>query len=316
MLNYYYSGSGINNAAFDTEEMLIESVKACEFRLLSCYKSYVQYAEWWLSYSSALNKDITILFDSGAFTAWNKGSEVTLDQLCTIYYDLMMKNFTAHKNIWLINLDKIPGSPGRTADAAEMAECERISDYNYKVLVKEFGNRVLPVYHQGENKKRLDEVVSMSKYICVSPRNDLPENQRVTWSKEVHALLPADTQTHGLAATGIKMMTQVPWYSVDSASWLFAASNGSVSICLNGKLKLVAVSEKSTNRHTEEQHYSTMPRLTQLAIDKRFEKYGLTFEDLSKSYGKRMLVIIHETNYWLKHHHQFNLLKQETMFDL
>lgn len=316
MLNYYYSGSGINAAAFDTEEMLIQSVEACEFRLLSCYKSYVQYAEWWLAYSRGCNKNITLLFDSGAFTAWNKGSEVTLNELRDIYYKLMLANYGDHKNIWLINLDKIPGSPGRTADASEMSECEKISDYNYNVLVKDFGERVLPVYHQGENKKRLSEIISMSNYICISPRNDLPENQRVTWSKEVHSLLPKTTLTHGLAATGIKMMTQVPWHSVDSASWLFAASNGSVSICLNGKLKLLAVSEKNNNRYTEEQHYSTMPAITRSEIDKRFARYGFTFDELSKSYGKRMLLIIYETNHWLKTYHKFNLLKQESLFDL
>ncbi|CAB4169039.1 hypothetical protein UFOVP1516_11 [uncultured Caudovirales phage] len=311
MLNYYYSGvASCKDDVF--EKMVVES----PFRLLSCHKNYVKYAEKWLSFSSNYYKDITILFDSGAFTAWNQNTEVHIDELIKLYYNLMEKYWDSSREIYLINLDKIPGSPGRTADQKEMDECEKISDKNYELLVKYFGNRVMPVFHQNESNKRLDEVMAMSDYICISPRNDLPEKYRVKWSKEVHTYIPSNIKTHGLAATGIKMMTEVPWTSVDSAAWLFTASTGSVNLCINGKLIMIGVSSKSPTRHTINQHYLTVSNEVRIEIDKRFNKYGYVAEDLAEKYELRMFLIMVETNYWLEHHHQFEIVDEGSLFGL
>ena len=311
MLNYYYSG-----VASCQDEMFERMVVNSPFRLLSCHKNYVKYAEKWLSYSTKHYKGTTILLDSGAFTAWNQNTEVFIENLIRIYYDLMEKYWNRSVEFYLINLDKIPGSPGRTADKKEMDECEKISDQNFELLVKYFGNRVLPVFHQNESNHRLNEVLGMSDYICVSPRNDLPEKYRVKWSKEVHTLIPRTTKTHGLAATGIKMMTEVPWTSVDSASWLFTSSTGSVTLCINGKLMLIGVSSKSPTRHDDYQHYQTVPVEAKAAIDARFSLYGYTADQVAEQYELRMFLTMAETNYWLEHHHKFEVINDGSLFGL
>lgn len=315
MLNYYYSGAGITLGSPDKLE-IERLVKNCNFRLLSCHGSYVSFAERWLEIAKELKYPITVLFDSGAFTAWNKGDEVKLEDLLKVYYSMMEKYFTSNVNIFLINLDKIPGSPGRTADKKEIDECIKISDGNYNILVKYFGERVLPVFHQNESEKRLQEIVKMAPYICISPRNDVPEKSRVLWSKEVHSKIPRSTKTHGLATTGIQMMTEVPWFSVDSATWIFITSTGSVILCINGKLKILGISERSSAKHNQDYHYNNVLPEVRRIIDKAIEENGLTFEKLNTSLNSRMLMSIMEINKWLKNHHQFINMNHTGLFDL
>jgi len=312
MLNYYYSG-----VAPLKEETVDRMTLNAKFRLLSCHDSYAKYADKWLSISSQYHKKITILLDSGAFTAWNQNKEVTLDPLIKVYYKIMEKYWSDCIEIYLINLDKIPGAPGRTADQKEMDECEKISDHNFEILVKHFGDRVLPVFHQNESMTRLTTVCQMSNYICVSPRNDLGEKYRLKWSKEVHNNIPSHIRTHGLAATGFNMMTQVPWTSVDSAWWLFTAGTGSIVICANGNIpRIVGISSKSPTRHTKDQHYLTLSDHERVVIDQRLAYHGYTADEVAESYELRMLLIILEVNYWLEHYHKFDFIDEGSLFGL
>ena len=100
-----------------------------------------------------------ILLDSGAFTAWNKGDEVSVDEVLGKYSRFIEGAGSLFDEIWMINLDKIPGERGRDPTLAELKEAVEVSDRNFEILVKEFGNHVLPVFHQGEATSRLYEVV-------------------------------------------------------------------------------------------------------------------------------------------------------------
>lgn len=288
------------------------------YRLLSCFTSYVGFAKSWANFvrEENPNKEITLLLDSGAFTAWNKGVVMTLEDLLPVYYEFMMEFWGICKEIYLINLDKIPGSPGRTADNTEIEECLKVSDENYNILVKEFGNRVLPVFHQGESSRRLLELEQISNYLCISPRNDLPEKYRVSWSREVHGLLKKDTMTHGLATTGSLMMETVSWKSVDSATWMFIASTGSVTLNVKGKLKNIGISEKSSDRHTLGKHFRNLPSVTKKEISKIIESRGYSIEELETNDGARCAITMEEINDWVENNHEFKESHNQGLFDL
>lgn len=312
--NYYFSGVWM-----PTDEEFASYFGSIPCRLLSCHGSYYKFAKQWtealLEHSGP--KKNTILLDSGAFTAWNQGHEVTLDQLAPLYWEYMEKFWSSVTEVYLINLDKIPGSPGRTPDAAEIEYCIQVSDQNYQELRRLFGDRVLPVFHQGESEDRLKQVCDMGEYICVSPRNDLAEVQRVKWSREVHSKIPRTVKTHGLAATGIDMMTTVPWYSVDSASWIFTASTGGIMLCLNGQLLSFGVSEKNPGRFTQGQHLCNLPSYTlEAAVLPRLAQLGYTIEQLAEEPGARMMCCMREVQYWVDNHHRFNILEPESLFAL
>uniref|UniRef100_A0AAU7VGF8 Queuosine tRNA-ribosyltransferase n=1 Tax=Dinoroseobacter phage vB_DshS_R26L TaxID=3161158 RepID=A0AAU7VGF8_9CAUD len=178
-----------------------------------------------------------ILLDSGAFTAWNKGETTTVDDVRRKYSKFIEAAGDMFDEIWGINLDVIPGEKGRDPTPDELKRAVEVSDINFEILVKEFGDIILPVYHQGEDVDRLRECVEQvdgkSNYICVSPRNDLAESHRVVWSRDAHSELKKrwpHIMTHGLATTGNKMVRTVPWYSGDSAAWVQHGGYGMIDI--------------------------------------------------------------------------------------
>jgi hypothetical protein len=179
----------------------------------------------------------SIMLDSGAFTAWNKGEKTTVEDVKRKYSKFIELADGLFDEIWAINLDVIPGERGRDPTPQELEEAVRVSDLNYEILTKEFGNIILPVFHQGESPQRLVECAAQvdgrHNYICVSPRNDCAESIRINWARDVHSML-ADkyphVRTHGLATTGNRMVRNVPWYSGDSAAWVQHGGFGMVTI--------------------------------------------------------------------------------------
>jgi hypothetical protein len=219
--------------------------------------------------------------------------------LMKVYERFVTKYGDAYKDIWFINLDKIPASPGRNPTKDEITEAIKISDNNFAILQKTFGDKVLPVFHQGEDYARLQEICKMAQYICVSPRNDLPEKARVEWSKEVHHETKNNT-THGLAATGNRMMTEVPWTSVDSAYWTYTAAKGSTFVYLDGKFRVIRVSDQHPERKNMNQHFDSMAPIVQQAIVARIEKYGFTVEQVQTNFVYRKALSILEVIEFLK----------------
>ncbi len=307
-MNYYFSGSEAVRG--ENRDRIIE---ACPHRLLSCHGAYVKIAREWVRDTG---QQTEIMLDSGAFTAWSKGEEVLLGDLIEVYAEFIENHEHHVKAIWLINLDKIPGSPGRTAGAEELDEAIKISDDNFEVLQKQFGARVLPVFHQNEPLARLREVESMSDYICVSPRNDLPEGNRVEWSAEVHGLLGANTRTHGLATTGAAMMSRVPWFSVDSATWVIAGGLGGVLVLINGKLRSISISQESPAKKDINKHYDTMSVNEQQVVEHRIKRLGFTVEDARVNHEVRKVVNMLETIEFVETQQPVNSHYQEGLFDL
>lgn len=278
-MNLFFSGVG--KGVIETDERL----GSPRFRLFSCHGAYFKYAQKTGPLVSTIDSSFEIMLDSGAFTAWTKGEEVTLDHLIRDYRTLIEDFGYGTEKIWLINLDKIPGEPGRTAGPEEVAEAIKISDDNFYRLEKEFGDIVVPVYHQGEDEARLAEVCRMASYICISPRNDLGENHRRTWSQEVHSKLPSGIRTHGLATTGFPMMTTVPWHSVDSATWIMIAAYGHVYY--NAKLQSISISDDQPNKHDIGKHYINIIDEQKEVLHGLMDEWGFTYDALRSDFVER-----------------------------
>lgn len=227
---FYMSGTPRNDIMQRQENSL------CSHRLFSLHGDYQRAVHKWLDdvlEDPSHPYPRSIMLDSGAFTAWNAGGEVTVDEVFDSYSRFEEKCGDLFDEIWMVNLDKIPGKRGVDPTPDEINDALRISDENYKKLVDKFGDRILPVYHQGEDVDRCLELADVAKYICISPRNDLPEGERAIWSEDTHTTLRKhypDSMTHGLATTGNNMLKDVPWTSVDSAAWILHAGFGKVDI--------------------------------------------------------------------------------------
>ena len=275
MTAIYFSGFPVEPC--DTDARIPR--EDCWYRLGSCHRAYVK--------AAYRRSDLTVqqtqgncelMFDSGAFTAWSKGEEVSYDTLCATYDDVLTRYVPHCKAVWLISLDKIPGSKGRSATKAELEEAVGVSNSNFDKMKQRFGAHVIPVFHQDESFAQLAHVVaSADGYICVSPRNDVAEKHRVNWSVEVHRLLGPTVRTHGLAATGKRMLNAVPWHSVDSATWLFIGGNGGI---ITPQGQVIALSSKSPHLKDFDLHYETLPRVQQQQLEEYIVSCGFTVEEL------------------------------------
>lgn len=280
-MNVFFSGIGKGSVEAD------ERLGSPRFRLFSCHGNYFNYALKTIPLCGTIDSNFEVMLDSGAFTAWTKNEEVKIEDLIRTYGAILEKYGDLGRQYWLINLDKIPGAPGRTPEPKEIEDAIRVSDHNYELLVKEFGDIVLPVFHQGESQSRLLEVEEMGSYINISPRNDVGERMRVRWAKEVHHLLNKATKTHGLAATGLPMMQDVPWHSVDSASWIMVASYG--HIWWPRSMTIVSISDDSPNRFLADKHYVNMSPIEQRYFEAFAEEMKMTIDQLRSDFVYRAI---------------------------
>lgn len=283
-MKLFFSGSGRQDIEADPR------LGSPRYRLFSAHAAYEKVAHKNIPYCTEIDDDIELMFDSGAFTAWTKGDEVTLDEVRAGYTRLLeLSARHGVKRCWLINLDVIPGRKGMDAQeiARHVPEALAKSDENYQALVKEFGDIVLPVLHMQEPIERLQEVCDMSAgYIMLSPRNDWPEKERRDWSQNAHALLPEGIRTHGLGATGVKMTADVPWHSVDSTSWIMFGMYGRIYV--PGSLKIIAISEDSDALKEAGKHYKNIPKPQLKVIDEYAERKGFDLDELAVDFIARV----------------------------
>ena len=291
-VKYFVSGSSFPRANIK------RVAAAVEWRLMSCHANYIGHLDVWMREALALGNDSQeIMLDSGAFTAWNKGEDVGLKHLIRAYASFIKRYERKTKAVWLINLDRIPGRKGGPEPTGEeITAAIHESDENYRALVAEFGARVLPVFHQGEPETRLREVAGMGDYICVSPRNDVPEQSRVRWCRAVHARVK--NKTHGLATTGVLMATTIPWHSTDSAAYVIRASLGMVFVDLGDTVRSLNISKDSPARYEAGRHFDSMSKAKQDFLRAKFEARGFTVEELRTKMWSRASFSVLEIIDW------------------
>lgn len=287
---FYFSGGGGRGVWQPTNEFILKNQCA---RLVSF--AYPGVAKDFLGIQQELAVPSTVLVDSGAFTAWSKGTEVDRDGLAG-----MFDTFCSSPGItaYLINLDRIPGRKGVDPTLAEVDAAMLESEENYRWLSARFPGRVLPVYHQGEPVDYLRQLAGEAEYICLSPRNDLHEKLRVAWSQEMHARIPGKW-THGLATTGFTMLQTVPWYSVDSATWVMIAAYGGILVPRGRNMRVLSFSEKSGNIKEFDGHFRNLAPGEREVVVALLEAGGFTVESLERDALMRGVWNIYALRLWL-----------------
>ena len=215
-----------------------------------------------------------IMLDSGAFTAWQRGHVTDVDTVSGSYERFLEVSKGLFDSIVAVNLDVIPGEKGRDPTQQELKDAVIQSDKNFDILQRRFGDIILPVYHQGEPESRLEEVIGQARYICISPRNDVAETHRVTWSRETHDAIDGRVKTHGLATTGNEMIRTVPWTSGDSAAFVLHGAMGMTDVFFeDGEIDSLAA------------HYKGFfTALDQINIDEEYGERVLGMSNLSNYY--------------------------------
>lgn len=248
--------------------------------------AYPKEAYTYLKLADQLGRRATMLIDSGAFTAWSVGKPVKLDNLID-YNDKLLRDYGDRHDFIFISLDAIPGERGRAATSEEISRAVDISYANFCAMQQHFrGRYVLPVFHSGEDFRLRNAYLHLTDYVCLSMDQGMPEHMRLTWAKR--ATVPG-FKFHGLAATGNRMVTEVPWYSVDSSSWVTVGSMGGILWPRpDGTFRVLPISGNSPARHNRGEHYENLSDFERGRAANYIRSQGFCPDRMGMDYNERI----------------------------
>lgn len=237
----------------------------------------------WVNYNTASH----LFIDSGAFTAHTKGDTLNIDDYIE-YLNSIDNDVTICAEV-----DEIPGKFGKPRTKQMLLEAPKKSWDNYLYMRSKLvsPDKCLPVFHQGEDFKWLDNMLEATfdgkhiPYIAISPCNDLPTKQKEPWIANCFLHIKnssnPNVKVHILGMTSLDILQRYPAYSADSTTWLLVAAMGSVMTPWG----VVYISNKSLS----EENILCKSKPVVEAVQKYFDNIGFSLEQLSSDYTSRMI---------------------------
>jgi hypothetical protein len=238
--------------------------------------------------------------DSGAFSAWSKGSVIDIDE-----YIAFIKANIEHIDVYAC-LDVIPGKPGQPANTAQRNEAAEATWENYLYMKRE-GVDPLPVYHYGEDMRFLERMLEFGcDYIGLGGLVGVPGPQRMLFLDRVFKRITDKNgmpivKTHGFGMTSVPLIFRYPWYSVDSTTWIKITQTGAV--LLPGMEKgefvfdraptVISVSDRSPKSAEDGKHANSLSGSMRAILDRWLAEAGKTFEEVREHYYHRAVVNVH-----------------------
>ena len=150
----------------------------------NCWKLYREYG-------------IEIMADSGAYSAWKRGIELSLEGYMNWLTENDIKQY--------FNMDVV-GDP-----KASMANLQKMEDAGFKPI---------PVFHYGTPWSVLDELLNRYSLIGIGGTVGQSYSRKVAFFEELFSRYP-DGNFHGLGFANRKLLEQFPFRSSDSVWWLY-----------------------------------------------------------------------------------------------
>lgn len=230
-------------------------------------------------------KKYKIMIDSGAFTAWNSGTIMTMRNLREIW-DTILERYPNNSYVF-ISLDVIPGVRGKERTKEQYQKAIQESFNNYDELRKLYPNiTILPVYHAPEPLYVMEHYLRCTQHFAISINAALSERERV---KLLTSVFPECTnvKVHGLATTGLEMLRCVGWHSVDSATWVMIGAMGSIlwPTKNNTQFLRIDISEHSKKVKVLGAHVNNAPMRKEVCA--KIEEHGFDPQELATNYIAR-----------------------------
>ena len=174
------------------------------------------------------NYNVQLMLDSGAYSAWRQGIEITLDE----YIAFAKPNQGFFHTI--VNLDVIPGEYGRKPTSVEVKDSAKQSYSNLKKM-EEHGILAMHVFHEGERWYWLERLVDEGyTYIGISARTSNGEATK-RWTGDCFEIIAKcgnghPIRTHAFGMTNIELLREFPYYSCDSTTWRMTGAFGGVHV--------------------------------------------------------------------------------------
>lgn len=270
--------------------------------------------DWPLLYSQINNRGVLmkrfgaptngkLLVDSGAHSAHTKGIELDLEE-----YIEFANNHIDNISLY-VQVDKIPGQYRKPKTIKDFVEAPAISFENYKYMrskSKDY-NKLVPVFHQGEDFKWLKNLCDYTfdgehiPYIGLSPRGDVSLEAKYDFCAKCFEVIQSSSnptvKTHAFGATSLSMLERLPFTSADSTTWVLVSAFGQVwiptgitgfSVDDTVGVKL-GVSKENISHPTATVTYWEQSKEVKKKLDDYFESIGTNIEELSESHSARAL---------------------------
>lgn len=178
---------------------------------------------------TGLAEPVDLFMDSGVFPAWGRGELIDVK----LYCDFLKRNA---KYIGpYASVDYIPGKFGEPVTREQVEYSAKLSYDNHQVM-RGWGFKPIPIFHQGENMKWLEQYLKDGEpYIGIATRKDLRQEVQRDWLDHCFTMVTDRNgvpfvKTHGFGITNISQLLRYPWYSSDSTTWALAAGFGLIYV--------------------------------------------------------------------------------------
>ena len=224
-----------------------------------------------------------LMMDSGAFTVFTQGTKIDLNDY--IRFCLKYPKVTAY-----ICLDVIPPSVGtvqKRPNAEELEWSAQLGFKNYCEMVRALPEeRVVAVWHTAESKRWLDKYLDMGvPYLGIGGVAEKGPT-RLKILQEIRQYLSSrqsGIKLHGFGLTTFDTMSALPWYSVDSSTWVKASAYGIICtpVCLNGRPSFkvppfkVGVSPQSPANDSRNKHWSNLTPIVKQQVETYLKSIGM-----------------------------------------
>jgi hypothetical protein len=216
-----------------------------------------------------------IFLDSGAFSAYTLGVELSVE----VYCDYIKRN-----------MDILRKEDGVVMASVLDGIGDPLQTWRNQLEMEYRGAKPLPCFHAGEDERYLEHYVKNYEYITLGGMVGSSSKALCVWLDRIWDRYLTDgsgrprLKVHGFGITAIPIMERYPWHSCDSSSWIQSAAFGSIVTPQYGPL---SVSEKSPSRHDAGQHVVNLTAIEQEHVLRMLEEQGFTYERLSTVYESR-----------------------------
>lgn len=227
------------------------------------------------------NNGAQIFLDSGAFSAYTLGVELSVREYCE-YIQRNEDIIRKEDGILMASVLDGIGDPLKT--------------YRNQLEMEARGVRPLPCFHFEEDSRYLDYYVANYEYITLGGMVGATTQQLRNWLERVweNHLIDgsgrAKIKVHGFGITAVPLMEEFDWYSCDSSSWIQSAAFGSIVVpgaSESNPAWPIAVSTKSPSRHDWGQHITTLSDPEKSFMLHLLEQWGFSCDRLGEVYESR-----------------------------
>ena len=241
---------------------------------------------------------IELMLDSGAFSAWMHGE--SLDLADYISYLKANRDLVA----LYVNMDVLPGRPGKKPTPAQVEESAARSYDNLQVM-KRAGLSPIPVFHGGERFEWLDRLIADGEpYIGLAPNNLRLMREKKKWldlcfTRLTHKSGEPFVKTHGFGITTFSILFRYPWTTVDSTTWSVTPGLGRMIVpsVENGRFCYdrppLHVRMSSRQSKLRDESYNDLGPEMQRGIKKFMAEVGVDVLDAMNNDEARRTVTLH-----------------------